>query len=527
MKSIKPFALLRWLLALVALGIMLAVLLNKSPREEMPPEPTPVAAEPVASSEPDMAEEVFGSPLPALESLEQLDLETPPARRGLDLQHWTTSQGTKVYYMQADELPMLDVQLLFAAGASRDGDKPGLAMLTNALLNEGTERLSADDIASGFERLGAQFSNSAYRDMGLITLRSLTASDKLEPALALFAQILAEPAFPAKAVERVREQMLAGLQYRLQSPGAQASEAFWSALYPEHPYGILPDGQADSLKAISRADLQRFHNTYYSSGNAVIALVGAISREQAEQLAQHLADALPDGPAAELTPEPQPVTASRIQVDFNSEQTQVIVGQQGIKRGDPDYAALYLGNQILGGSGFGSRLMEQVRENRGLAYSVSSGFTPMQAPGPFSINLQTRNDQAALALEVVNSTLDEFIAKGPTEAELARAKQQVLGQFPLSTASNSAIVGQLAAIGFYHLPLNQMQLFMDEVQALTAEQIQSAFAAHLDPSQRVTITVGPPQPEADAEPDTENAEQSEAEAIPAPAETSPTEKATP
>jgi len=525
MKSIKPFALLRWILALAALGIMIVVLLNKSPTEETTPEAAPVAAEPVASDEPDMAEEVFGSPLPALQSLEQLDLDTPPARRGLDLQHWTTSQGTKVYYMQADELPMLDVQLLFAAGASRDGEQPGLAMLTNALLNEGTDRLSADDIASGFERLGAQFSNSAHRDMGLISLRSLTDSDKLEPALALFAQVLAQPAFPANAVERVREQMLAGLQYRLQNPGALASEAFWSTLYPEHPYGILPDGQAESLQAITRADLQKFHQTYYAAGNAVISLVGAVSREQAEQLAQHIADALPNGPAAEFTPEPEKIASANIHVDFNSEQTQVIVGQQGIKRGDPDYAALYLGNQILGGSGFGSRLMEQVREKRGLAYSVSSGFTPMQAPGPFSISLKTRSDQAELALEVVNSTLDEFIAKGPTEAELARAKQQILGEFPLSTASNSAIVGQLGAIGFYNLPLNQMQLFLDQVQALTIEQIQTAFAAHLDPTQRVTITVGPPQP--DEESDSENAEQVETEATRTDTEQGSNEEATP
>ena len=498
MKSIKPFALLRWLLAIVALGVMLAVLLKQSPAPEAQPKPTPDTEEPANTPEPDTAAEVFGSPLPALQSLEQLDLDTPPARRGLDLQHWTTAQGTKVYYMRAEELPMLDVQLLFAAGASRDGDQPGLAMLTNALLNEGTKNLSADDIASGFERLGAEFSNGAYRDMGLVRLRSLTDSDKLEPALALFAQVLAQPAFPAKAVTRVREQMLAGLQYRMQRPGSLASEAFWSTLYPNHPYGNLPDGETDSLKVISRADLQRFHQTYYAAGNAVIALVGDIDRDQAEQLAQHLADALPEGQAAPTTPDPEPVAATQKQIDFNSEQTQVIVGQQGIKRGDPDYAALYLGNQILGGSGFGSRLMEQVREKRGLAYSVSSGFTPMQAPGPFSISLQTRSDQTELALEVVNSTLDDFIAKGPTEAELVRAKQQILGEFPLSTASNSAIVSQLAAIGFYNLPLKNMQLFLDQVQALTVEQIQAAFAAHLDPAHRVTITVGPPQPEEDA-----------------------------
>ncbi|MEL0168885.1 MAG: pitrilysin family protein [Pseudomonadaceae bacterium] len=497
MSQSKPFSVLRWLIALAALGVMLFLLTERAPETQPAPDTASIAAP--ADVPADTATEVFGSPLPALTSLEELDLDTPPARRGLDLQHWQTRQGTPVYFMHAGELPMLDIQLLYAAGASRDGDQPGLAMFTNAMLNEGTGSLDAGDIAAGFERLGAQFGNSSHRDMGLISLRTLTATDKLEPALSLFAQILAKPSFPATSLERIREQLLAGLRYARQRPGAQASEALWSTLYPEHPYGIPPDGTEDSLNAIKREDLQRFQQTYYSAGNAVIALVGDIDRARAEQLAQHLADAMPQGPAAEPTPAAQQVSGSSQHIDFASSQTHVLVAQQGMSKDDPDYAALYLGNQILGGSGFGSRLVEEVREKRGLSYSVSSNFSAMQAPGPFVISLQTRSDQAEQALEVVNQTLDRFISEGPTEAELSRAKQQLLGEFPLSTASNSAIVSQLASIGFYHLPLNYMQLFLDRVQALTVDDIRDAFARHLPASERVVITVGPPLQPAESE----------------------------
>ena len=499
----SPFSALRWLIALLVLGGMLFLLVERAPEQSIP-EPVSVPSEaPVAT---DTASEVFGEPLPALQSLEELDLDTPPARRGLDLQHWQTSQGTPVYYMQADELPMLDVQILFAAGASRDGELPGLAGFTNAMLNEGTGNLDAGDIAAGFERLGAQFSNSSHRDMGLLGLRTLTASEKLEPALSLFAQILAKPSFPEASLQRIREQMLAGLRYARQRPGSQASDALWSTLYAGHPYGIPPDGTEESINAITREDLQGFQQTYYSAGNAVIALVGAVDRQRAEQLAQHLADAMPQGDAAPRTPAPEPVSASTQHIDFASNQTHVLIAQQGISRDDPDYAALYLGNQILGGGGFGSRLVEEIREQRGLAYSPRSTFSAMQAPGPFYISIQTRADQAEQALDVANQVLDEFILTGPTDTELSRAKQQMLGEFPLSTASNGAIVSQLGAIGFYDLPLNYMQLFLDRVQALTTEDIRDAFARHLPASERVIITVGPPQPEPETEQDNTNSE---------------------
>ncbi len=502
----QPISRTRWLVAAALLALIVIILLFKAPgrSDSAPSEAEPVTPPPTqqetAAVESDEAE-IEEEPLPVLDSLSAWDPDQPPERRKLDLQHWETEQGARVYFMQAEELPMLDVQILYKAGASRDGELSGVASMTNAMLNEGTGQKDAGDIAAGFERLGAEFNNSSHRDMALAGLRSLTDGDKLNPALSLFAEVIARPSFPEEAFDRLRNQALAGLKFRLQRPSALASEAFWAELYPDHPYGTLPQGQAESLNQITPADLRAFHQQFYSAGNAVIAMVGAVDRQQAEQIAQRLADAMPQGPAAEPIAAPEPIEPAHRHIPFRTQQTHILVGQHGISRHNPDYAALYVGNHILGGSGFGSRLMKEIRESRGLSYSVSSSFTPMEATGPFMVSMQTRADQVDLALEVINNSLDRFIAEGPTDAELTRTKRQILGEFPLSTASNSAIVGQLGAIGFYSLPLNHLQLFMDQVQALSAEDIRAAFQRHLAPEARLVITAGPaPEaPEAEAD----------------------------
>lgn len=491
--SARPIPLVRWLIAGAVLVLVFGILLSKSIDVKGPAQAPVQAASPAqAETTDDPDAEPEADPLPPLESLQRVDLDKAPARRSLDLQHWTTDEGARVYFMQAAELPMFDLQLMFAAGASRDGNLPGVALVTNGMLNEGIEGMDSGAIAAGFEKLGAQYSNSSHRDMALASLRTLTASDKLQPALDLFTRVVSQPAFPADSFERLRNQLLASLQMRLQSPSALGSEAFWAALYPEHPYGSLPSGQPESLELLSTEILATFHSDYYTAGNAVIALVGNIDQDEAERIASRLSRALPQGPAAAPVAEPEPVEAGHEHVLFDSQQTHILIGQLGINRHDPDYAALYVGNQILGGSGFGSRLMEQIREKRGLSYSVSSSMVPMQAAGPFQISMQTRSDQVTLALEVIESTLADFVRNGPTEAELVRSKRQIMGEFPLSTASNDAIVGQLGIIGFYNLPLNRMQLFLDQVEKLSVADVRDAFQRHVDPQRRLIVTVGPP-----------------------------------
>ncbi|AZD11122.1 Zinc protease [Pseudomonas chlororaphis] len=429
-----------------------------------------------------------------LQSLTELDGKAP-SRRSLDIKTWSTAEGAKVLFVEAHELPMFDMRLTFAAGSSQDGDAPGLAMLTNAMLNEGVAGKDVGAIAEGFEGLGADFGNGAYKDMAIASLRSLSAPDKRAPALQLFADVVGKPTFPADSLARIKNQMLAGFEYQKQNPGKLASLELMNRLYGSHPYAHSSDGTAQSVPPISLAQLRAFHAKAYAAGNVVIALVGDLSRSDAEAIAAQISAALPKGPALAKIAQPSEPQASIGHIEYPSSQTSLLLAQLGIDRDDPDYAALSLGNQILGGGGFGTRLMSEVREKRGLTYGVYSGFSPMQARGPFMINLQTRAEMSEGTLKLVQDVLADYLKTGPTQKELDDAKRELAGSFPLSTASNADIVGQLGAIGFYNLPLSYLEDFMQQSQSLTVEQVRDVLNKHLGADKMVIVTAGPTVPQ--------------------------------
>ncbi|MEK1940673.1 MAG: pitrilysin family protein, partial [Pseudomonas sp.] len=264
------------------------------------------------------------------------------------------------------------------------------------------------------------------------------------------------------------------------------------------------DGDAKSIPGITIAQMQAFHHKAYAAGNAVIALVGDLSRAEAEAITAQVSAALPQGPALAKTVQPQEPKAGLTHIEFPSKQTTLLLSQMGIDRADPDYAALFLGNQILGGGGFGTRLMDQVREKRGLTYGISSGFTAMQARGPFMISLQTRAEQSEGALKLVQDILRDYLATGPTQKEVGDAKRELAGSFPLSTASNGDIVAQLGAIGFYDLSLNYLEDFMQQVQALDVNAVKAAMAKHLNADALVIVTAGPTVPQKPLPPPTDH-----------------------
>lgn len=425
-----------------------------------------------------------------LQSLAELD-DQEPARRALNIQTWRTTEGAKVLFVAAPELPMFDLRVTFAAGSSHDGQQLGVAMLTNAMLNEGIAGKDVTQIAEGFENLGAEFGNGAYRDMAVVSLRSLSAPEQRTPALALFSEVIGRPTFPEESLARIQNQLLAGFEQQKQNPGKLASLALFEHLYGSHPYAHASEGNAQSIPAIDSTALRAFHARAYSAGNAVIALVGDLSRSEAEAIAKQVSNALPQGPAIAKLVQAEPPKAARQHIEFPSAQTTLMLAQLGIDRQDPDYPALYLGNQILGGGGFGTRLMEEVREKRGLTYGVYSGFSPMQARGPFMINLQTRAELSEGTLQLVQDILRQYLAEGPTQQELDNAKRETAGSFPMSTASNADIVGQLGAIGFYDLPLTQLEDFMAQVQAQTVDSVKAALQKHLSAEDLLIVSAGP------------------------------------
>ncbi|WP_459207060.1 M16 family metallopeptidase [Pseudomonas sp. MLB6B] len=439
---------------------------------------------------------------PALQSLAELDGKAPSGRK-LNVQDWKTAQGARVLFVEARELPMFDLRVTFAAGSSQDAGTQGLAALTNAMLNEGVKGKDVTAIAEGFEDLGADFSGGSYRDMAVASLRSLSASDKRTPALALFADVVGKPTFPEESLKRVKNQLLASFEYEKQNPGRIAGKVLSSKLYGSHPYGTPSEGTAESIPGITQAQLRAFHAKAYTAGNAVIALVGDLSRSEAEAIAAQVSANLPKGPALPAPAQPSEPKASAQHIDFPSKQTHLMLAELGIDRKDPDWAALSMGNQIFGGGAFGTRLMTEVREKRGLTYGVYSSFTPMQVRGPFTIDLQTRAELSEGTLKLVQDLLGDYLKTGPTQKELDDAKRELAGSFPLSTASNASIVGQLGAIGFYDLPLTWLEDFMQQSQALTVEQVKAAMNKHLSADKLVIVTIGPKVPQKPLPPPTE------------------------
>lgn len=417
------------------------------------------------------------------------------------IQHWQTSNGVRVLFVETHELPMVDVQVVFAAGSARDGDMPGVANLTSDLLNEGAGDLSADQIADRFEGVGAQFSASTDRDTTTVSLRSLSDKNLLQPAVETLTRVLQSPSFPEAAFKRERKRMLVALQQEQESPGDIANNKFYAVLYGKHPYASDPLGTPASLKALNRDDVAGFHHRYYVADNAFVVIVGDLNKEGAQRLADALVDKLPEGQhAAPLPPAPPLKKSETVTVAHPSTQTHVLSGQVGITRKDPQFFALYVGNHVLGGNGLVSRLAEEVREKRGLSYSTYSYFLPLAAKGPFIIGLQTRNTEVNQAIDVMNNTLDKYVADGPTAKELKEAKQNITGGFPLRIDSNRKIANYLAFIGFYDLPLDYLNTFNDHVEQVTAADIRAAFKQHVHPDKRLTVVVGGGADAAESEP---------------------------
>lgn len=418
-------------------------------------------------------------------------LTTAAASALPDIQTWQTPNGARVLFVAAPEIPMVDVRLVFDAGSARDGAHTGLAALTAAMLTQGAGQWNADELAERTAALGASIGVETDRDLTSVTLRSLTQQPTLEMALEMFTAVVTTPTFLAADWERVRQNWLIGLRQAEESPQAVGHKALKRAIFGAHPYAADPSGTAATVTMLTREQLQAFHARYYQAKNAVVAIVGALDRAAAEAMATRLTAGLPAGERAPaLPPVPELTTGAVTTLPFPATQTTVLLGQPGLRRGDPDYFPLYVGNHILGGSGLVSILMDEIREQRGLSYSVASSFMPLAQLGTFILGLQTKTEQAPLARTVLVETLQRFIATGPTEAQLTAAKKNLTGGFPLRIASNSSIINYLAVIGFYQLPLDHLAQFTARVEAVTATQIREAFARRVHPERMAVVMVG-------------------------------------
>jgi zinc protease len=430
----------------------------------------------------------------------------PAALAGIAIEHWTQPSGAQVYLVQSHAIPMVDVQLDFDAGSRRDpAQQAGLASVTaslsgmGVLANPARGEVALDENALGeaWADLGANFGGHASSDRMSFALRSLTYPDLLTKAVQLAARQLAEPAFPADIWQRERETMIAAIKEANTRPDTLAQRAFDQAVFGTHPYGY--DTTEASLQRIEVAHMVALYRQLIQPCRAKVMLVGAVTRAQADalvtqllaRLAEAKASAASSCPALPAVADVAPLTqASEQRIAFDSAQAHVLLGQPGYKRSDSDFFAMLVGNYILGGGGFVSRLTHEVREKRGLSYSVYSYFAPGLHAGAFAIGLQTRPDQADQALQVSREVLSRFVADGPTEVELQAAKDNLIGGFALRLDSNRKLLDNVANIAWNNLPLDYLDTWTQRVQSITVADIRSAFQRKLQSDKMVTVVLG-------------------------------------
>jgi len=350
--------------------------------------------------------------------------------------------------------------------------------------------LDENQISEAWADLGAGFGPGATPDRMSFSLRTLNYPELLPKAAQLAAREIGEPAFPDAIWARERARMTAAVREANTRPGVVAGHAYSAAVYGKHPYGY--ETTEASLARITVDDMRQVWKTIQPC-RAKVSIVGAVSRAQADALATTLLSRLPAGKCEPLpaVPEVAALTAPIVRdIPFNSAQAQVLIGQPGYKRSDPDYFALLVGNYTLGGGGFVSRLTQEVREKRGLSYSVYSYFSPGLHAGAFTLGLQTRPDQTAQAVQVAKEVLAKFVAEGPTEAELKAAKDYLIGGFPLLIDSNRKLLDNVANIAWNNLPLDYLDTWTQQVERVTVADIKAAFARKLQPERMVTVTLG-------------------------------------
>ena len=417
------------------------------------------------------------------------------AEAGVKIQQWQTTTGAEVYFVENHDLPIVDLSVNFSAGSVRDtAEKSGVAGITRYLMALGAAGMSDEVIANKMADIGAILGGEFTSDRATFKLRTLSSVREQTQALEVFVKVLQKPDFPQTVLDREKARIIAGLQESATQPESIANKAFMAALYGKHPYSLEESGEVETVSKINREDLQAFYAKHYGAKGSVIAMMGDLTREQANQIAENLSGNLPKASALEPIPSVTlPSQAIEQRIAHPASQSHILLGYPGIKRGDADLFPLYVGNYILGGGGFVSRLTEEVREKRGLVYSVYSYFMPMAELGPFEIGLQTKKEQADVALNLVRETFDKFLKDGVTEKELTAAKANIIGGFPMRIDSNTKILDYLAMIGFYHLPLNYLDEYNNNVDKVTVAQIKESFNRRLKPENFVTIVVGDPK----------------------------------
>ena len=417
----------------------------------------------------------------------------------LPIEKLDSYNGAKAYLVQTKTLPMVDIEVSIDAGDRYDPiGKSGLADMTAALMNYGARgsegALNEAQIADEIADLGANIGLSVGGERATLRIRSLSRKDLRDRAVKLAAAMLSAPAYDPKIVEREKQRTITNLLEAETKPEYVLERRFKKSVYGDYPLAYSPS--AKSIATVNAVDLKQFHKQFYRGDRMIVSIVGDVDRVQANEIVQILLQKVPEsGPAIAKIPElprspVEPLAQREVQIPFDSQQAHIAMGMTAVTRNNPDYFPLLVGNYILGGGGFVSRLMAEVREKRGLAYSVSSYFAPGKDAGIFQAGLQTKNDQAALALEVMSSTIAKFIADGPTPSELVAAKSNLMNGYPLRIDNNRKLLDNVSSIAWNDLPLDTMDIWTKQVEAVSLEQVTNAFQKYLAMDRMQIVVLG-------------------------------------
>ncbi len=408
----------------------------------------------------------------------------------LDIRRTVFPSGLTVLHVERHNLPIVMVTLLVKASPLDESPgKAGLANLTAELLTEGTKTRKATDISEGIEFIGASLGTSASSDYTLVTLSVLKKD--IEKGFDLFSDIVLNPTFPEEEIKRNKDLIKGSLKQSEEDPSFVASKAFRKAVYGELPYGRLVRGSVETIDAIRREDILRFHSELYRPNNAFLSVVGDLTAEELSSLINRF---LAEWKPGDLPKRPSLSTPAgkkeTILIDKDLTQANIILGHRGVSRGNPDYYAVSVMNYVLGGGGFSSRLMQTVRDRMGLAYDIHSVFVPYKEGGLFEVEVQTKNESADTVIGVIYEQLKKVREEQITDRELEDAKAYLTGSFPRRLDTNRKIADFLAAVEFYDLGLDYVEKYPVFVKSVTKDDVLRVAKKYLQAPNLVTIVVG-------------------------------------
>lgn len=408
----------------------------------------------------------------------------------LEIKRSVLANGAVLLVSEQHQLPMVTMTIAFDAGARRDPDgKAGLASLTASSLTLGTRQLSAAQFNQKVDFMGSSISIGAGADYAQASFTSLKKYE--DQTLGLMAAALTEPALSDSEIMRKRDERVAGIKAEEEQPSYVAGITFHKALYGNTPYGHPSEGTAESVAKLTPQDVREFYRAHYKIGSAVIAVVGDVKADEVKAKVERAFDAIkgtvapqPEPPAPNVPPGIHPTLVDRSVV-----QATVIIGSGGIARSNPDYYRLQVMNYILGGGGFASRLMKIVRSKNGLAYGISSGFDAGKFPGSFAVDTQTKNKSTNEALQLIVEQLRDMQEHPVSDAELASAKEYLIGSFPLKIDRQSSIASFMLQVELYGLGLDYAERYPQLIAAVTKADVQRVAKQYLRPDALVLVAV--------------------------------------